>query len=345
MPSAALRRHDFNGPLSISLFTREEISIEDVLRVRGLLDGTCRGERILSGSRSAILPSTSNLRYDGIKVKGCGLDGGAIRFGERHRIEYRLPRYDYEGNCAMDAAKDFHRPFLGGMSFQQARHEFAVAGLLVERGFETLPPLGYGVVRDGKRASWVCLLNAPYRRPVSWNETLKDLESVRAAAGFLARTQNRLRELGVFLALDGGQSVEGRFVRKDLHSAHVAGPNDSFMSLLCYFLFDANFILWTLRHFILSPESGNWRGGLQPAWTAFAGELLGLECRFEEVEAFKALLVRSFKYADGLGVEDRVRLLRADRLGSRALELFLPPEGAAWFPSAAPAERLLDGVH
>ena len=93
VPAHAKRAGSICAPSSRA----SELEERDVARICDYLTGSYRGKRHLSESRAVITPSESGLRYDGIKIKGCGFDGGTVSSTSSHAQEYSLPHYDWEG--------------------------------------------------------------------------------------------------------------------------------------------------------------------------------------------------------------------------------------------------------
>jgi hypothetical protein len=94
-----------------------------------------------------------------LKVKGAGLSGGPVQFGVYHRTGPKAPVFDFEGRMMDDIAAGHDGAFRGGVSFQQAATEFRVAQRLVERGYDTVPCLGYGCIEKQGRLSWCSVLD------------------------------------------------------------------------------------------------------------------------------------------------------------------------------------------
>ncbi len=307
-----------------------ELEERDVARICDYLTGSYRGKRHLSESRAVIIPSESGLRYDGIKIKGCGFDGGTVVIDEFHAQEYSLPHYDWEGCHQADGARAFERAPKGGMSWQQARNELEVTEYLTERGFDTYGALGYGrLERDGQR-SWFCVLNAPFAPYWRWARPDYDEHLVPEIPRAQARFQKRLRELGIDLTLFGMANVEGRLARKDFHTARFAGRNDSTMTRLMYALFDVNFTLYTFAHPYFETEREGW---VERAWTEYIGELVGEAFPLQAIQRLKHLLPRLVRDAS-MPTPERLRHLMGDPIGRLLVRDFLDADEIEWLFTA-----------
>ena len=260
--------------------------------------------------------------YDGLKIKGGGLRGSPVRLGKPHSKPYALPRYDFEGAATIDAAKDHGRAFAGGMSYQQACQEFEVSRRLSDGGMRVLPPLGYGVLRRGTLASWFCLLNVPFRAHPDWWELTRERQNVARIAAAFGETQLALAEHSIYLVLSGMVEIADELVRKDFHTAHVGGPNDSFLSKLSYFLFDTNFILAHFVHDGYVPDIADHR---ELAKLTYLRAMTGQEFAPEQIERFKDLLV-DCKFARW-SMDERIVRLSGDEIGRLLLEHFLERSG------------------
>lgn len=244
----------FNG-VKVELYYDIRLCKEDVDRVLRYFCLQEFPERILSEDRSVILPSQSGLEYDGLKIKGAGYKGGIPQFKVHHPGAYSLPHFDYEGLSNTDRAKDFHRAYLGGMSYQQARHEFNVLRYLRHARFDTWETLGYGAIIFEGKISWVLVLNVPFKKPQLYHEFIRRPEDTQSVAAFYARSQNELSSLGVFMILNGITSINDRFIRKDLHTAFLASESDSPFTKLFNFLFDVKYILDHFNHSVFAPKN------------------------------------------------------------------------------------------
>lgn len=323
------REHRFErAPYLIALRAAASVSTEDVETVVDQLALRNPGPSIWHETRGVIIPCQSAQRYDGIKIKGAGYRRGPIRFGTPHDGAYMLPRYDFEGNYSPDIAKAHERPHSGGMSYQQALQEVRVSRHVADNGMRTYDALGYGSIDFEGMRSWFCLLNVPYREELAWSHLLKGQARRRRSLTRLARTQLKLHEIGVYLTLWGAAEIDGKFIRKDFHTVHLASPNDSFMTRFCYFAFDANFALYMLNH----PY---WVGKMtdpDPAQSTlhYVRALTGLECDSGDVEPFRVLL-REFKENTTLRVEERLARARANPLAAALIARFESDEDRMFF--------------
>ena len=323
------RDHRFDrDPYVILMRAAPDLSERDLGSIADQLAHRNEGPSIWHETRGVIIPCESPQRHDGIKIKGAGYHGAPIRFGTPHDRAYTLPRYDFEGNYAPDIAKAHERPHSGGMSYQQALHEVRVCRHVEEHGMRTYPPLGYGSITFEGMKSWFCLLNVPYRAEAGWGQLIRRPGQRRRSVARLARTQLKLHRIGVYLTLWGAAEVDGKFIRKDFHTAHLAGPNDSFLTRFCYFAFDVNFALYMFNH----PF---WVGKMrmpdpEESTCLYVRELTGVDCGPEQVEPFRVLL-RALKENATLDADARVALIRRDPLGAALLDTFMSDEDRRFF--------------
>lgn len=321
--SGALTLHTrFEPPTQITLLADPTLAEADVEAVFGCFLGRPPRRRMLDGTRSLVIRNTNSGVHDGIKIKGAGLRGSRVRLGELHAKPYGLPRYDFEGAATVDAAKDHGRAFAGGMSYQQACQEFAVSRHLSERGVQVLPALGYGVLRRNGLASWFCLIGTRFGEQLDWWRLTRQRASVARVAERFGQSQLELAEHAVFLALSGMVEVAGDLFRKDFHTAHIAGPNDSFLTRLSLFLFDTNFVL---AHFGLDGYVPDIADHRELARVTYIRALTGREFPPHEIDRFKSLLVES-KFATWT-MEERLARLASDPIGCVILDDFLRESG------------------
>lgn len=321
-PGTLTRYTRHEPPTRIELLADPTLGGDDVEAVFDCLLGRPPRRRIVDGTRSVVIPATGSGVYDGIKIKGAGLRGSPVRLGELHAKPYALPRYDFEGAATVDAAKDHGRAFTGGMSYQQACQELTVSRHLYERGVRVLPALGYGVLRRNGLASWFCLIGTPFGEQLDWWRLTRERANVARIAARFGESQLELAEHSVFLALSGMVEVAGELVRKDFHTAHIAGPNDSFLTRLSLFLFDTNFVL---AHFALDGYLPDVADHRELAKITYLRALTGREFTPDEIDRFKGLLVEC-KFATWT-MEERIARLAGDPIGRTFLDAFLDGSG------------------
>lgn len=351
MSSGALTLHTrHEPPTRITLLADPALAEADAEAVFGCFLGRPPRRRIVDGTRSLVIRATSSGAHDGIKIKGAGLHGSRVRLGELHAKPYALPRYDFEGAATVDAAKDHGRAFAGGMSYQQACQEFAVSRHLSERGVQVLPALGYGVLRRDGLASWFCLIGTRFGEQLDWWRLTRQRANVARIAERFGQSQLELAEHSIFLALSGMVEVAGELFRKDFHTAHIAGPNDSVLTRLSLFLFDTNFVL---AHFGLDGYLPDIADHRELARVTYVRALTGREFTPDEINGFKSLLVEG-KFA-AWTMDQRLTRLAADPIGCVLRDAFLrvsgqeelfdePPPPAAPIPAHAGAARQRHGV-
>lgn len=325
MPEEHLRPfvHERDGT-RINLLADPALSDADAAMVFDSLLGRKLRRHLLDGDRSLIFPALGPSLHGGIKIKGAGYRGGPVRMGRHHDKPYPLPRYDAEGAATLDAAKDHGRAYAGAMSYQQARHEFIVSRYLHQGGIRVFPAIGYGsLVRDGC-SSWFCLLDWPFGGVLDWWTLTRKRGAVARIAQAFGETQRELARRHVYMLLSGMVQLGDELLRKDFHTAHIAGPNDSFLTRLAYYLFDTNFLLAQCVHDRNMPDIADHRA---LAKSVYLRALTGQDYAPGEIGHFKALLVE-LKYADWK-MEERMDRLAADPIGRTLLENFIAESGEA----------------
>lgn len=114
----------------------------------------------LDGDRSVRLAHPT--RPDSlVKIKGAGLQGGAIDFQRRHNSNLVAPVFDFDGRVMQDVASGHDNAFLGGASFQQCVTEHTISDRLQALGYPVVRTLGYGSVSQLRRTSWFSVLEWP----------------------------------------------------------------------------------------------------------------------------------------------------------------------------------------
>lgn len=110
-------------------------------------------ERELSGKRSVIIADAEGSSGH-LKIKGAGLKGRRVRLGQQHDGQLPAPRFDFEGRMEVDVASSHENAPSGGASFQQAATEFEISRGLTTLGYDVVPCLGFGRIRQGDAESW-----------------------------------------------------------------------------------------------------------------------------------------------------------------------------------------------
>ena len=307
------------GSTAIGLGFEKALSDADMTTILDRLVGRYAGDEHLSEGRSTVLPSHSTLLHDGIKIKGAGLRGDSVAIGRRHTGAFDLPYYDFEGNYTADRSRAHQTAYAGGMSYQQAVNEYRISRYLTDNGFDTYPPIGYGYLRKDGLTSWFCLLNAPFKPYWKWNAPDFDAHLVKDVPCFIARTQNRMKDLGLQLVLHGVENIDGRLIRKDFHSVRFVERNDSFISRICYFFFDINFVLYTLAHPVYETGIPGW---VEKAWCDYVGELCLSGPDFETIQMFKEALVK-LKLDDRSTLDERMEIVRSDPIAREICRQFM----------------------
>jgi hypothetical protein len=94
-----------------------------------------------------------------IKIKGAGLDGGAIDFTRNLQTGPRAPLFDFNGRFMEDVASGHDAAWLGGATAQQAVAEYRVTAAIAATGRPVAPCLGYGRIVRGGQDSWFSVLD------------------------------------------------------------------------------------------------------------------------------------------------------------------------------------------
>jgi hypothetical protein len=84
-------------------------------------------------------------------------------------------------------------------------------------------PLGYGVLHRGGFASWFCFLDTPFRELRDGWQLTRQRAAVERIAATFGETQRELVRHEVYLTLSGMVALGDELVRKDFHTAHLAG--------------------------------------------------------------------------------------------------------------------------
>lgn len=171
----------------------------------------------LTGERSVYIPYKHN-GYSHIKIKGAGMCGGAIRFGQYLQTGPVAPLFDYEGRRMVDVALGHDAAFVGGTSIQQAVTEWKMANTLNQIGYDAVPCLGYGSVSNGKHRSWF----AVFQWSDTWLDNIKPPGTTFEEFADLAMQNSRdaldlvLKHnlVGYFWRI---RTPDGRQLLKDLH--------------------------------------------------------------------------------------------------------------------------------
>jgi hypothetical protein len=195
-------------------------------RVRAWFERTTDGRRlgILDGSRSVLLPHPDR-RDVVLKLKGAGLLGGSVRYGQYLRTGPMAVTFDFDGRMMEDIASGHDNAMLGGASFQQAATEYRVSALLTDAGYPVVPCLGYGSVTTSEGVSWFSVFE--WRRDWSVIGISPDFPAERYLAVNVELARQQL-EIAVRQHLVGYigyvRDGEGRFIIKDLHPFRRLDP-------------------------------------------------------------------------------------------------------------------------
>ena len=174
--------------------------------------------------RSVYIP----IRGDGhpqIKIKGAGLNGRAIQFGNYLTAGPVSPLFDYDGRMMEDVALGHDGAFVGGASMQQAVTELRVTELVQELGYAVVPCIGYGSVFDGQHRSWFSVFGwndrwvDARRPPIGTVESFRELSLRASEIALELAIEHRL--VGFFWMI---RDEEGKPLLKDLHPIRRIDP-------------------------------------------------------------------------------------------------------------------------
>jgi len=271
------------------------------------------------GSRSIRLPHPEKPGFD-IKIKGAGLLGGPIRFGEYLRTGPVAPLFDFDGRMMADIASGHNNASIGGASFQQAATEYTVSKVLTELGHAVVPCLGYGRISSATHDSWFSIFEWNRSWQGSFMLPLVPLDEYLAA-------NVRLGGLLVDLAMQHGligycwyiRAADGSAIIKDLHPFRQADPvSMSQLSWVMQLLFALHIRCqgsFTLMH---AAKVQNLPADLE----AYALRAVIPDAVALDHEKLKATIVRPYMRGTPAGFSSRALLtaLRDTRVGAALLE-------------------------
>jgi hypothetical protein len=272
------------------------------------------------GSRSIHLPHPEKSGFT-LKIKGAGLNGGAVRFGVFSRTGPAAKRFDFDGRVMEDVASGHDNAFLGGASFQQASTEFHVSQRLAERGVPVVPCLGYGRVETDAHASWFSV----FEWGRDWKSGMMPGDKSGAAYGEAnIRLTAAMLQLAVEHDLIGYcghvRTGVGDYLLKDLHPFHRADPiSMSQLSWVMQVLFTINLRCHATRHFAQAA------GLVAAPDDLVAYPLRGIvpDAGFDDYAALRDRIVRPYmtRVPDDFSPRALFRALRSTRVGSALLDL------------------------
>jgi hypothetical protein len=168
------------------------------------------------GSRSIRLPHPEHVGKI-LKIKGAGLLGGKVQFGNQHRAGPAAPTFDFEGRRMEDVASAHNSAFIGAASFQQAAVEFATSQKLTTLGYPVVPCLGYGRVQAGDHVSWFSL----FELAKGWTDVNEYLDANIENSRLLVELAIKHNMIGYFWFV---QTEKGQWLLKDLHPFREFSP-------------------------------------------------------------------------------------------------------------------------
>jgi len=208
----------------------------------------------VDGNRSVHLPHPAGGGRV-LKLKGAGLDGGAVEFGVYHRTGPKAPVFDFEGRMMEDVAAGHDGAFRGGASFQQAATEFHVTRRLAALGYDVVPCVGYGRIEKEGLSSWFALFD---HEPGLDGETLYPQLPLEEWIRWNAEIGALLFELAVRHDLIGycwySKAPDGRKLVRDVHPFRLADP------------FNMSQISWVMQLFFALHVRGNAQRLRAPEW-------------------------------------------------------------------------------
>ncbi|MCX5578131.1 hypothetical protein [Kaistia terrae] len=280
------------------------------------------------GSRSIHLPHPEKSDFT-LKIKGAGLNGGAVRFGVFSKTGPAAKRFDFDGRVMDDVASGHDNAFLGGASFQQASTEFHVSQLLAGRGVAVVPCLGYGRVDTDTHASWFSIFE--WKR--DWRSGLiPSPSSGRAYGEANIRLTNTMLQLAVEHDLIGycGHVLTsaGQTLLKDLHPFHRADPiSMSQLSWVMQVLFALNIRCHAARQFSIAAGLDV----LPDDIVAYPLRAIVPDANFDDYAALRDRIVKPYmiRAPDDFSPRALHGALRSIRVSSALLDL-CPPQFTRW---------------
>jgi hypothetical protein len=159
-----------------------------------------------------------------LKIKGAGMNGGAIQFGTQHKAGPKAPLFDFDGRMMEDVASGHDNAYVGGATFQQAATEYRVSNLLASLGYSVVPCLGFGRVERAGLSSWFSVfeMRSDWASVKPPEFSLEDYCEAKLAIGHLLLELAMKHDLighAWYVGKPGGQ----RYI-KDVHPFRTADP-------------------------------------------------------------------------------------------------------------------------
>jgi hypothetical protein len=283
---------------------------------------------IPDGSRSIHLPHPEKSGFT-LKIKGAGLNGGAVRFGVFSKTGPAARRFDFDGRVMKDVASGHDNAFLGGASFQQAATEYHVSQLLAGRGVPVVPCLGYGRIDTDTHASWFSI----FEWGREWKSGLiPSPDSGEAYGEANIRLSAAMLQLAVEHDLIGYcghiRDGAGRYLLKDMHPFHHADPiSMSQLSWVMQVLFTLNIRCHAVRHFSVAAGLDDMPEDL----VAYPLRAILPDAGFDDYAALRERVLKPFMVRTPEDFSSRALhdALRSTRIGSALLDL-CPPQFTRW---------------
>jgi hypothetical protein len=283
---------------------------------------------VLDGSRSVRLPHPEKRGFT-LKIKGAGLNGGAVRFGVFSHQGPAARVFDFDGRVMEDVASGHDNAFLGGASFQQAATEFHVSQRLAQRGVPVVPCLGYGRIDTDTHSSWFSIFE--------WGRDWTSGMIPKSGSGAdYAEANIRLTRAMLQLAVEHdligycGQvrTEDGQYMLKDLHPFHHADPISlSQLSWTMQVLFTLSLRCYAARHFAELAGLDTATGDM------VAAPLRGIvpDAAFDDFDALRHRIFRPYmtRPPETFTPAGLLADLRGTRVGSAVLDI-CPPRFARW---------------
>lgn len=277
------------------------------------IEATCDGER-------AVILGDPDRTGRLLKIKGAGLNGGAIRFGTPHASRLKAPAFDFDGRMMEDVASGHDNAWLGGASFQQAVTEHRITATLAGLGIPVVPCLGYGHVDSDTHRSWFSV----FEWGEGWRTVLPPAVSLEEMAEASERRGRMLVDLACHHDLIGYSAYmstpDQGYLVKDLHPFRQADPvNMSQLSWAMQLLFCLHIPVLAAMFFARRAGVESLPDGYQAS--GFRGVLA--DATSAEHEALRWTIIAPYMLNPAAAFDPLAlhAALRRNRIGNALLEL------------------------
>lgn len=282
----------------------------------------------VDGSRSIHLPHPERSGFT-LKIKGAGLNGGAIRFGTHCGTGPTALCFDFEGRAVEDVASGHDAACLGGASFQQACVEYRVTRRIESLGLPVVPCLGYGRIDTAHHSAWFSLFD--------WHRGWSSVAISRAGsmADYL-QANRRLTEAMLHLATAHDligycglvRTEAGEYLLKDLHPfRQLDAISGSQLSWVMQVMFTLNIRCQAIRHFPVAAA----RDDVPADIVVHALRPVLPDVAQDDYEAMRDRIVKPYMRLPVQAFDPRmlVKALRETRIGNALMDL-CPVKYARW---------------